>query len=41
VFEAELRADLEAEAEASGERARLRAIDHAPLPDADDHAERA
>lgn len=31
VFERELRADLDAEAEASGERARLRAIQNAPM----------
>jgi hypothetical protein len=31
VFERDLRADLKAEAEASGERARLRAIHNAPL----------
>jgi hypothetical protein len=31
IFERELRADLEAEAEASGERARLRAIHSAPV----------
>ncbi len=32
LFEAELRADLDAEAEANGERARLRAIERAEPP---------